>query len=87
MSRKTCRRSSRSVHGLLAEIDDPTSPQPSFPADVVGTYVVSLTVYDGLLDSAPANITVESISCVDAAVATLLDAIVFLLNPACPCLP
>jgi hypothetical protein len=41
----------------------------------VGTFIVSLIVNDGLLESDPANVTIESISCVDAAVATLLETV------------
>jgi hypothetical protein len=36
-----------------AEINDPTSESPDFTPDVDGTYVVSLVVNDGVLDSDP----------------------------------
>jgi parallel beta-helix repeat protein len=60
----------------IADFDDCNSVQASFVADQVGTYIVSLVVNDGFVDSEPANVTIEAISCVDAGVQTLLDAIV-----------
>jgi len=38
--------------GASVALDDPTSANPSFIADVAGVYSVSLVVSDGLLDSA-----------------------------------
>ncbi len=61
--------------GSLAELSDPSSVQTSFAADEVGTFVVSLVVYDGFVYSDPANVTIEVISCVDAGVQTLLELI------------
>ncbi len=39
--------------GSVAELDDPSSPTPSFVADMEGTYRVRLTVSDGLRASRP----------------------------------
>ncbi|MHC4357103.1 MAG: PKD domain-containing protein [Planctomycetota bacterium] len=61
--------------GSLTELSDPTSVQPSFVADEVGTFVVSLVVNDGFVNSDPANVTIEVISCADAGVQTLLELI------------
>jgi predicted lipoprotein with Yx(FWY)xxD motif len=66
--------------GSLAELSDPTSVQTSFVADEVGTFVVSLVVNDGFVDSDPANVTIEVISCVDAGTQTLLDLIEVINN-------
>jgi hypothetical protein len=66
--------------GSLAELSDPTVAQTSFVADEVGTFVVSLVVNDGFVDSKPANVTIEAISCVDAGVQVLLDLIEAIRN-------
>lgn len=58
-----------------AELADPTSPQTSFVPDEPGSYVVSLVVNDGFVDSDPANMTVEAISGHDAVVTVLLEGI------------
>lgn len=42
----------------MAVLDDATSTQPSFDADVEGGFLVELVVSDGELDSMPASITV-----------------------------
>ncbi|MHC4148541.1 MAG: right-handed parallel beta-helix repeat-containing protein, partial [Planctomycetota bacterium] len=61
--------------GSTAELADPTSPQTSFVPDEPGSYVVSLVVNDGFIDSDPANITVEAVSGHEAVVAVLLEGI------------
>ncbi len=61
--------------GSTAVIADPAAPQTSFVPDEPGSYVVSLVVNDGFVDSDPANITVEAISGHDAVVAVLLESI------------
>src|SRR5262249_15104645 len=44
--------------GSQARLAQATTATPSFVADVAGTYVVRLIVNDGLVDSAPATVTV-----------------------------
>jgi hypothetical protein len=61
--------------GSVTEIADPTLVQTSFIADQAGTYVVSLVVNDGFLDSDADNVTIEVITVRDALVQTLLDLI------------
>lgn len=48
-------------NGSQANLDDPSLPNPSFTADVEGTYIATLVVNDGEDDSLPdaATITVE----------------------------
>src|SRR5262249_16227731 len=46
--------------GSLATLSDPTAVQPTFVADRVGTYVVQLIVNDGVIDSAPATVTIST---------------------------
>ncbi len=46
--------------GSTTSLDDSTSPTPSFSADLDGEYVFSLTVNDGLINSAPDNVVVIS---------------------------
>ena len=48
--------------GSTAILDNPSSVNPSFTADVAGTYVVSLTVNDGALDSESDTVTIDSVS-------------------------
>ena len=48
-----------------ASLDSPSSPTPSFVADLVGSYVISLVVFDGWDYSLPSNVVVEAISTVD----------------------
>jgi parallel beta-helix repeat protein len=70
--------------GSTAVIADPAVPQTSFMPDEPGSYVVSLVVNDGFVDSDPANMTVEAISGHDAVVAVLFEGIdaVLSLDPA-----
>lgn len=56
-----------------AVLSDPTSIQASFVADQPGTYVISLIVNDGLLDSDSDNITVEVVSFHDTLIQKLLE--------------
>jgi hypothetical protein len=44
--------------GSGATLSDPTSPTPSFVADLAGSYVAQLIVNDGQADSAPDTVTV-----------------------------
>lgn len=43
----------------LAALDDPSSPQPQFTADLQGTYIVSLVVNDGFENSIPSNVETQ----------------------------
>ena len=45
-----------------ASLDDPESATPSFAIDVAGTYELSLTVSDGLLDSVPDLVIVATLN-------------------------
>jgi len=51
------------------QLDDATAATPSFTADVDGTYVVSLTVNDGKVDSSPDNLSVVATTANSAPVA------------------
>ena len=55
--------------GSAAQLDDATAATPSFTADVDGTYVVSLTVNDGKVDSSPDNLSVVATTANSAPVA------------------
>ncbi len=46
--------------GSAAELDDPTSPTPSFTADLPGRYVLELTVDDGRGGTATATVTITA---------------------------
>jgi hypothetical protein len=59
----------------LAELNDPTLVQPSFTADKLGDYVVSLVVSDGCMSSDPSFVTIVVISMQDAAKLALQEAI------------
>ncbi len=48
--------------GSSASLSDPFSENPNFIADRDGTYIVSLTVNDGLVDSIPDSLTVTAAS-------------------------
>ncbi|MGD8569821.1 MAG: pre-peptidase C-terminal domain-containing protein [Gammaproteobacteria bacterium] len=48
--------------GSTALLSDSTAVDPTFTADTVGDYVVTLVVNDGLADSAPAVITITAIA-------------------------
>jgi hypothetical protein len=61
--------------GSLAEILDPTSVQTSFVIDEAGTYIASLVVNDGFVDSDPANATIVAITCQEGAAVTLLETV------------
>jgi hypothetical protein len=61
--------------GSLAEITDPTAVQTSFSADEPGTYVVSLVVNDGFVESDPVNVSIMAITTQDAAAMVLIDAV------------
>jgi RHS repeat-associated protein len=53
--------------GSISELDDTALPTPSLPADQEGDYVVRLTVNDGLVDSAPDTVVINSINAVPVA--------------------
>ena len=46
--------------GSLAEIDDPTDPQPHFIADLAGTYVAQLILFDGTRLSKADTVTIST---------------------------
>lgn len=48
--------------GSVAEIVDPTAVQTSFVADLAGTYVVSLTVHNGIAESYPDTTTITVVT-------------------------
>jgi parallel beta-helix repeat protein len=58
-----------------AELNNPTSTDPNFVADVPGEYIVSLIVNDGFEDSEAVNVSIMAISYQDAASEALRDAI------------
>jgi hypothetical protein len=45
--------------GSIAALVDPTSPKPTFLPDAVGTYVATLIVSDGKLESTPARVSIS----------------------------
>jgi hypothetical protein len=45
--------------GSTATLSDPNAPNPTFAADVSGTYVVQLIVSNGLVQSAPQTVTIR----------------------------
>jgi hypothetical protein len=59
--------------GSLAELDDSTSVQPCFIADMPGNYILSLVVNDGFENSEPSNVTVLAITYQDATTDTLQE--------------
>jgi hypothetical protein len=63
--------------GSLAQLSSPTTVTPTFVPDVEGTYVLSLVVNDGSLDSLPSTVSVLAIAGthVDDFVQKLMDAI------------
>jgi Flp pilus assembly protein TadD len=48
--------------GSTAALDDTTSMNPAFKTDIPGTYVISLTVNDGIVDSVPNMVTINTIN-------------------------
>lgn len=58
--------------GSTATLSDPTSKAPSFPADVVGVYALSLSVNNGRVDSAPDTVTVTASTTVGGLTIVLL---------------
>ncbi len=56
----TYRWSLTSPAGSSAELDDPLSVNPSFVADLAGTYVAQLIVNDGTVDSAPDTVSIST---------------------------
>ena len=66
--------------GSTAKINDPTSAQTSFLADLAGTYIISLVVNDGYENSEPSNMTVIAIANQDAVTESLQEAITLINN-------
>lgn len=62
---------------------DQDTPEPTFYADAVGEYIVSLIVNDGYIDSEPDIVTIIAIPPEDAAEETLIDVneIIIVLPP------
>jgi predicted extracellular nuclease len=48
--------------GSAAALDDPSSPTPTFVADVAGSYLVELVVSDGGLDSPADSVRIDAVS-------------------------
>lgn len=46
--------------GSTTPLNDPSAVSPSFLADAVGTYVLTLRVNNGFLDSAPSQVTIST---------------------------
>jgi RHS repeat-associated protein len=46
----------------IARLSNPTSVNPTFVADVKGTYVAQLIVNDGFVDSAPSTVTISTLN-------------------------
>lgn len=46
--------------GSVAALSSATDPKPTFTADVAGTYVATLIVNDGKVDSAPVDVTITA---------------------------
>ena len=46
--------------GSVATLIGPTTPKPSFQADLPGNYVIQLIANDGFLNSAPATVTIST---------------------------
>jgi RHS repeat-associated protein len=53
--------------GSTATLSDPNSAQPSFTADLPGSYVAQLIVNDGFLDSAPSTVVISTLNSVPVA--------------------
>lgn len=58
-----------SPSGSGAQLDDDTSVTPSFTADLDGTYTVSLTVNDAIIDSTPDTVSIVATTANSAPVA------------------
>lgn len=61
--------------GSAAELFGADTVSPSFEADLPGTYVVNLTVSDGLLSSEPSSVTVTVTAGVSEPITMLMDAV------------
>ena len=48
--------------GTNATLSDPTAVQPSFEVDIFGTYILQLVVNDGLVNSAPATVRIDTLN-------------------------
>ena len=59
--------------GSRAVLNDPGATTPSFVADLDGTYVVELVVFDGKLSSNPATATIQAGPCGDQALAVVIQ--------------
>ena len=63
--------------GSWTKLSDPSAMRTNFITDMAGNYVVSLVVYDGLLESNPANINVRVVTIKDQTTETLIRLIEF----------
>ena len=61
--------------GSSAFVDAPNTVDPTFVADLPGTYQLSLVVSDGALDSPPAGVSIEAVSSIDIVTSLLFEAI------------
>ena len=61
--------------GSAASLTGATTSMASFTADAPGTYVASLVVNDGFVDSDPGNASVTAITADDAAAMALMEAV------------
>ncbi|MDH5331543.1 MAG: PKD domain-containing protein [Aquincola sp.] len=68
--------------GSVATLSNPTAAQPTFTPDVAGTYIATLVVSDGVLDSTPATVTITAAAGNSAPVANAgPDKTVFVNDP------
>ncbi len=58
-----------------AELNAPSTVNPSFLPDLAGTYVVSLIVNDGRVDSDPSTLSITVVSSTDPAIEELIKAL------------
>ena len=59
--------------GSSASFDDSSSQTPFFTTNLVGEYILSLVVSDGIANSAPVTITILTVTAQDAAVDELIE--------------
>ena len=58
-----------------AQLDNPSAVNPSFLPDLTGTYVVSLIVNDGQVDSDPSTLSITVVSSADPVIQKLITAL------------
>lgn len=61
--------------GSAATLNNPTSVNPTFTIDVLGTYVVSLTVNDGTVNSEPDIVTISAVTQVTTPIVIIQEAL------------